>query len=248
MSIVLVLPSNQLTLCPLARDLEISSGDLFPSLCSLWDYVSAQVDHLVFIFLNCWVWRVYLKKNIFWIQVFCWTCSLQTWSILARLQSAVDVSCGRCSRVPQTRCWNTEALLLTDAEAGSLRTKREVQAGRRCSRRPPLLPESLHVIFPLSASVSESVTPLPIRMPAVLDCDRLWWSYSNRMASVKIYWQIKPHSEVLGIRAAARGFERENVELIILVFSFSEVFYSKSFEFWWSPMYPLFPLWVSCDI
>ena len=53
MSIVLVLPSNQLTLCPLARDLEISSGDLFPSLCSLWDYVSAQVDHLVFIFLNC---------------------------------------------------------------------------------------------------------------------------------------------------------------------------------------------------
>ena len=53
MSIVSVLPSNQLTLCPLACDLEISSCDLFPSLCSLWDYVSAQIDHLVFIFLNC---------------------------------------------------------------------------------------------------------------------------------------------------------------------------------------------------
>ena len=81
MSIASELPSNQLTLCPLACDLEISSRDLFPSLCFLSDYVSAQIDHLVFIFLNCWVWRVYF----FFLRVYFFFKILDT-SVLLNMQ------------------------------------------------------------------------------------------------------------------------------------------------------------------
>lgn len=149
------------------------------------------------------------------------------------------VSCGRCSRVPQTRCWNTEALLLTGAGAWSLRTKCEVRARRGCSRRPPLLPESRHVIFPLSASVSESITPLPIRMPAGLDCDPLWWSLllTNKApfwgpgdsgCSTWVWegkrWTLKPRLFILW------GLLQQKLWVLVK----SNV--------------STFPLWVSCDI